>query len=185
MARAETESGPGPIGQPSRHQRCRMELLPPYAWPGTTSHRLQPGPPSPGPDPQGPPSPGPAPQGPPPCAGQPPRSHPQALSRDRTDSTRENQQTPRQRGALPDLLPQRELLPRASPRPRAPGGGQDLQVEQEMRRVGRQLRAIGDHLNATILQRAEGAPQWQGWRGVCRGLLAFLSETLSALQRRT
>ncbi|XP_062329442.1 bcl-2-binding component 3 isoform X3 [Osmerus eperlanus] len=104
MARAETESGPGPIGQPSRHQRCRMELLPPYAWPGTTSHRLQPGPPSPGPDPQGPPSPGPAPQGPPapgpapqgppapgpapqgppPCAGQPPRSHPQALSRDRT-----------------------------------------------------------------------------------------------------
>ncbi|KAM3615931.1 uncharacterized protein V6R79_009866 [Siganus canaliculatus] len=82
-------------------------------------------------------------------------------------------------GPLPDLLPQNEHPSWASPRHRG------SQEQQEVRRVAAKLRAIGDDYNATVLRRAHAAPHWPDWRDACRGLLTFLSHTLSALYRLT
>lgn len=176
-----------------------MEVPPPYTWSGSTTattQHLHPFQPSPLPLSTNPGHPfqaslpPPAPPGPPPGiqreerAAPLPRSLSQDTSRgERTASDREHQQSPRQRAPLPDLLPRGERPLRASARPRAPGEEAEPRVEEELRRVGYQLRTIGDHLNATILQRAEGAPQWQDWRGACRGLLTFITDTLSTLYR--
>ncbi|CAN9511262.1 unnamed protein product [Ophioblennius macclurei] len=53
------------------------------------------------------------------------------------------------------------------------------------RRVAHQLRTIGDEFNATAQRRMHVAPQWQEWRDVCRGLLNFVTQTLSTLYRLT
>ncbi|KAG8001772.1 hypothetical protein GBF38_011963 [Nibea albiflora] len=57
--------------------------------------------------------------------------------------------------------------------------------EMEVRRVANQLRAIGDEFNATVLRRVHVAPHWQDWRDACRGLLNFITQTLSTLYRLT
>ncbi|XP_071369167.1 bcl-2-binding component 3 [Centroberyx affinis] len=109
---------------------------------------------------------------------------PGAYAGARTESDgAESQRASSRRGPLPDLLPRNERPSRASPRHRAPAGG-EAGLEPEVRRVAMQLRAIGDDMNASILRRA-AAPQWQDWREVCRDLLNFITQTLSTLYRLT
>ncbi|XP_031160088.1 bcl-2-binding component 3 [Sander lucioperca] len=109
---------------------------------------------------------------------------PSAFSGEQSESYREERQEASSRqGPLPDLLPQNEHPSWASPHHRAPRGEavQDLEV----RRVANQLRTIGDEFNATVLLRAHAAPHWQDWRDACRGLLNFITQTLSTLYRLT
>ncbi|KAM9733929.1 bcl-2-binding component 3 [Menidia menidia] len=84
------------------------------------------------------------------------------------------------RGALPDLLPRSEQPSWAPPPPPPPPP-----LELEVRRVAGQLRLIGDQFNATLLRRAHGAPRWPDLRDACRGLLSFITQTLSTLYRLT
>ncbi|XP_072248167.1 bcl-2-binding component 3 [Leuresthes tenuis] len=100
-------------------------------------------------------------------------------SEEQSDSNPEENQSPSSRqGALPDLLPQNEHPSWASSQAQAV-------QEMEIRRVANQLRLIGDEFNATVLRRALVAPHWQDWRDVCRGLLNFITQTLSTLYRLT
>uniref|UniRef100_A0AAY4EDF9 Uncharacterized protein n=1 Tax=Denticeps clupeoides TaxID=299321 RepID=A0AAY4EDF9_9TELE len=55
--------------------------------------------------------------------------------------------------------------------------------DQAMERVAIQLRKIGDELNDLFLQRRNGGPQMLDWRGLCRGLLTFVTDTLNAIYR--
>ncbi|XP_066559957.1 bcl-2-binding component 3 isoform X2 [Amia ocellicauda] len=56
------------------------------------------------------------------------------------------------------------------------------QSEEELSgRVAEQLRVIGDEMNEIYLQRRDEMQLWQNWRGVCRELFNFLTETLSTL----
>nr|XP_020478902.1 uncharacterized protein LOC109973560 isoform X2 [Monopterus albus] len=82
---------------------------------------------------------------------------------------------------LPDLLPQNEHPSWAFQHHRAARG----EASQEVRRVASQLRAIGDDFNATVLRRAHAAPHWRDWRDACRGLVNFITQTLSTLYRLT
>lgn len=84
-------------------------------------------------------------------------------------------------GPPPDLLPQNEHPSWASAHHRAPRE----EAEQEVRRLASQLRVIGDQFDATVRRRAHAAPHWRDWRGACRGILSFISQTLSALYRLT
>lgn len=109
---------------------------------------------------------------------------PSAFSGEQSDSYREeHQEASRRQGPLPDLLPQNEHPPWASPEHRAPR--EEAAQELEVRRVANQLRAIGDEFNATVLHRVHAAPHWQDWRDACRGLLNFITQTLSTLYRLT
>ncbi|XP_018521100.1 bcl-2-binding component 3 isoform X2 [Lates calcarifer] len=109
---------------------------------------------------------------------------PSAFSGEESDSDREeHQETSRRRGPLPDLLPQNEHPSWASPHHRAPR--REAVQELQVRRVASQLRAIGDEFNATVLHRVHIAPHWQNWRDACRGLLNFITQTLSTLYRLT
>lgn len=109
---------------------------------------------------------------------------PSAFTGEQSASHRDERQDASSRqGPLPDLLPQNELPSWASPRRRAPG--EEAAQEVEVRRVADQLRAIGDEFNTTVLHRAHAAPQWQDWRDACRGLLNFITQTLSTLYRLT
>uniref|UniRef100_A0A3Q3J5Y0 BCL2 binding component 3 n=1 Tax=Monopterus albus TaxID=43700 RepID=A0A3Q3J5Y0_MONAL len=81
---------------------------------------------------------------------------------------------------LPDLLPQNEHPSWAFQHHRAARG----EASQEVRRVASQLRAIGDDFNATVLRR-HAAPHWRDWRDACRGLVNFITQTLSTLYRLT
>ncbi|KAM4566544.1 bcl-2-binding component 3 [Odontesthes bonariensis] len=106
-------------------------------------------------------------------------SAPGDSSEEQSDSDREENQSPSSRqGALPDLLPQNEHPSWA------PSQAQAVQ-EMEIRRVANRLRLIGDEFNATVLRRALVAHHWRDWRGVCRGLLSFITQTLSTLYRLT
>lgn len=83
----------------------------------------------------------------------------------------------RRLGPLPDLLPQNEhhLM----------DNREEVVQELEVRRVALQLRTIGDEYNATVLRRAHAAPHWQDWRDTFRGLLNFITQSLSTLYRLT
>lgn len=106
------------------------------------------------------------------------------LSGEQPDSDREEPlQASSRQGPPPDLLPQNEHPSWASPRHRAPRG--EAVQELELRRVANQLRVIGDEFNATVLRRAHVAPHWQDLRDACRGLLNFITQTLSTLYRLT
>ncbi|KAK1785954.1 hypothetical protein P4O66_017701 [Electrophorus voltai] len=73
---------------------------------------------------------------------------------------------------LPDVLQERHgAPPEEEPTPE----------EQAVARVAIQLRTIGDEMNAVYLQRRNEGAQWQNWRGVYRGLVAFLADTISTL----
>ncbi|KAF7657090.1 hypothetical protein LDENG_00032180 [Lucifuga dentata] len=133
-------------------------------------------------------SPSPTPPPSPPCNRREERGGGQAassaLSREQSDLDRdERQEASSRQGPLPDLLPQNEHPSWASPRHRAPQG--EAEQELEVRRVGSQLRAIGDELNLTMLRRAQAAPQWQDWRDVYRGFLNFITQTLNTIYRLT
>ncbi|XP_019959534.2 bcl-2-binding component 3 [Paralichthys olivaceus] len=104
---------------------------------------------------------------------------PSALSGEESDSDIEEHQ----QGPLPDLLPRNEHPSWSSPYHRDPRT--EAEQELEVRRVASQLRAIGDQYNATVLRRAHIAPHWQDWRDACRGLLNFITQTLSTLYRLT
>ncbi|XP_068568961.1 bcl-2-binding component 3 [Cebidichthys violaceus] len=109
---------------------------------------------------------------------------PSAFTGEQSASHRDERQDASSRqGPLPDLLPQNELPSWASPRRRAPG--EEAAQEVEVRRVADQLRAIGDEFNNTVLHRAHAAPHRQDWRDACRGLLNFITQTLSTLYRLT
>ncbi|KAM4590620.1 bcl-2-binding component 3 [Fundulus diaphanus] len=90
-------------------------------------------------------------------------------SEEQPDSNREEQ------GPLPDLLPQHE------PHQRGPGGEAVQQLD--VRRVGRQLRRIGDELDATVFHRADVPPQWHHWRDATWELLNFLAQMMSTFYR--
>ncbi|KAM9359085.1 bcl-2-binding component 3 [Symphorus nematophorus] len=106
------------------------------------------------------------------------------FSRGQSDSDREeDQEACRRQGPLPDLLPQNEHPSWASPPHRAPR--EEAVRELDVRRVANQLRLIGDEFNATALRRAHAAPHWRDWRDACRGLLNFITQTLSTLYRLT
>ncbi|XP_076014726.1 bcl-2-binding component 3 [Genypterus blacodes] len=107
---------------------------------------------------------------------------PSAFAEQSGSHTVEHQQASSRQGPLPDLLPQNELPSWALPRYRGPQ--EENQVQPEVRRVAAQLRAIGDDLNATML-RGAAVPEWQDWRDLCRGLLTFITQTLSTLYRLT
>ncbi|XP_067306791.1 bcl-2-binding component 3 [Pseudorasbora parva] len=56
----------------------------------------------------------------------------------------------------------------------------NLRLEEQMvERVAIQLRTIGDEMNAVFLQ-GNAAPHWQNWRGLYRGLVAFVADTINA-----
>ncbi|GLD52802.1 uncharacterized protein AKAME5_000564300 [Lates japonicus] len=103
---------------------------------------------------------------------------PSAFSGEESDSDREeHQETSRRRGPLPDLLPQSDTHPVTTTGPqesRCRAGGQE---------VASQLRP--DEFDATVLHRVHIAPHWQDWRDACRGLLNFITQTLSTLYRLT
>lgn len=126
----------------------------------------------------------------PPCNQREERSRgtaqPSAFSGEQSDSDREeHQEASRQRGPLPDLLPQNEHQSWASQHHGATGGEAEEQQELEVRRLADQLRVIGDEFNTTVLRRAHAGPHWQDWRDVWRGLLNFIDQTLSTLYRLT
>ncbi|KAL0972972.1 hypothetical protein UPYG_G00197170 [Umbra pygmaea] len=181
MARPQMETGVEHHSQSAQHS-CRMEVQRPETWPGVSIHTHQNAHPNY------------------PTMDNLPRqddAHPHPLraallphsasSQDNrrtehTDQDREHRGTTDGQ-PLPGLLPLREPSPQASAQQRAPGRADQLIDEEVVERVAHQLRRIGDDLNATILQRAGEVPQWQDWRGLCSGLVTFLSDTLRALFR--
>ncbi|XP_048837223.1 bcl-2-binding component 3 [Brienomyrus brachyistius] len=64
-----------------------------------------------------------------------------------------------------------------------PGGAPQLEDEVS-ERVAHRLRIIGDDINATFLQRGNAVLPWQNWRGVCRGLFLFITNTLCTVYQR-
>ncbi|TKS80630.1 hypothetical protein D9C73_014732 [Collichthys lucidus] len=102
---------------------------------------------------------------------------------DRDSDREEHQEACSRQGPLPDLLPQNEHPSWVSTHHRALR--EEAVQEMEVRRVANQLRAIGDEFEATVLRRAHVAPHWQEWRDACRGLLNFITQTLSTLYRLT
>lgn len=209
MARAETVENVGETG--GGGNSCRMELPRPFqTWPGllatTTSvssggsgaiqpHHLHPMQalylpyPLPYPHPEGleepqthqqlpalPPSPTPPPS--PPCNRKEETGcAPSAFSGEQSDLGREvSVDSSRRLEPLPDLLPQSEhhLM-----------DDREEAEELEVMRVAHQLRTIGDEYNATVLRRAHVAPHWQDWRDTFRGLLNFITQSLSTLYRLT
>uniref|UniRef100_A0A8C7JGG0 BCL2 binding component 3 n=2 Tax=Oncorhynchus kisutch TaxID=8019 RepID=A0A8C7JGG0_ONCKI len=185
MARPQTESGVDHHGRGRQHS-CRMEVQRPDTWPGGSNNPLQAAYHQscqllPNMDTQ--PRQGSLPPQPQREASPPPSTHPlDTPTRASTDPDRELQDTTA-RDPLPDLLPQRERSPQASPQHRAPVVADPRLDNEVVERVANQLKRIGDDLNATILQRMGGIPQRQDWRGLCLGVLNFLSDTLSILYR--
>ncbi|XP_074521283.1 uncharacterized protein LOC141786575 [Halichoeres trimaculatus] len=84
-------------------------------------------------------------------------------------------------GPLPDLLPQNEQRLMDDREQQEEEEAQELMV----RRVAHQLRTIGDEYNATVLRRAHGVLHWQDWGDTFRGLLTFITQSLSTLYRLT
>lgn len=208
MARAETIEN---VGEPGGGgTSCRMELPRPFqTWPGlltTTTggsgavqpHHLHPlqaiylpyplpyphqeGQEEPQTQQQFPalsPSPAPPSSSSPPCNRKEESGcAPSAFSGEQSDlDGEESGDASRRLGPLPDLLPQNEH--------RLMDHREEVVQELELRRVAHQLRAIGDEYNATVLRRAHAAPHWQDWRDTFRGLLNFITQSLSTLYRLT
>lgn len=94
----------------------------------------------------------------------------------------ERQEAPSRRGPLPDVVQRNEQPSWAWP----PQGGPSEEAlrEMEIRRVGSRLRAIGDHINTTVLYRV-AAPQWRDWRDACRELFNFVMQILNTFYQFT
>lgn len=196
MARAETiesvaEAGGGGNGPLSHSNTCRMELPRPlHAWPGllaTTTIATNPGA---GHVQHGRLHPLQAL-----CMSYPlPQPHPQGRDESRTlqdfpvlPPTSTPPPTPRRDVSGDQTGRDGRERRQASGQHPAPAVDEAAAVaaELDVRRLAHQLRTIGDEFNATAHRRMHAAPQWREWRDVCRGLLNFITQTLSTLYRLT
>ncbi|XP_062872790.1 bcl-2-binding component 3 [Trichomycterus rosablanca] len=82
---------------------------------------------------------------------------------------------------LPDSLPGSNSSSSNSSRRGSVAEEEPMDEEQIVGRVAIQLRTIGDEMNAVFLQRRNEVAQWQNWRGLYRGLVTFLADTISTL----
>ncbi|XP_072547256.1 bcl-2-binding component 3 [Salminus brasiliensis] len=104
--------------------------------------------------------------------------------RDNTGTAGTEREQPHPAGSqqpLPDLLLESHSSSANSSHRDSPADEEPTPEEQAIQRVAIQLRTIGDEMNAVYLQRRNEAPQWQNWRGLYRGLVAFLADTISTL----
>lgn len=82
---------------------------------------------------------------------------------------------------LPDLLADNQSSSEESTSSSSSTAEDDPTLEEQaVERVAVQLRTIGDEMNAVFLQR-NVVPHWQNWRGLYRGLMALVSDTINAL----
>ncbi|NP_001038937.1 bcl-2-binding component 3 [Danio rerio] len=82
---------------------------------------------------------------------------------------------------LPDLLADNQSSSEESTSSSSSTAEDDPTLEEQaVERVAVQLRTIGDEMNAVFLQR-NAVPHWQNWRGLYRGLMALVSDTINAL----
>lgn len=101
-----------------------------------------------------------------------------SLLRDNT-GTEQELSSPRERPLpLPDLLAVNQSS-EDSASSSSTGEDNPRLEEQTIERVATQLRTIGDEMNAVFLQ-GNAAPHWQNWRGLYRGLVAFVADTINA-----
>lgn len=108
----------------------------------------------------------------------------QSPLRENTGTAGTEQERPRpseSQQPLPDLLLESHGSSSNSSNRESPADEEPTPEEQAIHRVAIQLRTIGDEMNAVYLQRRNEAPQWQNWRGLYRGLVAFLADTISTL----
>ncbi|KAM9468436.1 bcl-2-binding component 3 [Clarias gariepinus] len=98
--------------------------------------------------------------------------------RDSSGTEQERSCPSRRQQPLPDLLPEGRS---SSAQPSRRGSAADEESMEVVGRVAIQLRTIGDEINAVYLQRRNEGAQWQNWRGLYRGLVAFLADTISTL----
>ncbi|XP_015460451.3 bcl-2-binding component 3 [Astyanax mexicanus] len=183
MARPQMDSRAD--GQsPTSQQSCRMEALRRDVWPSGSTQ--------PAPQPRhrhrttaNQTSPAPQPLAPMQDALSEPRVPQQnSLLRDNTSTAGTEQERPRPTESnqpLPDLLLQSHSSSSNSSHRDSPADEEPTPEEQAIHRVAIQLRTIGDDMNTVYLQRRNEAPQWQNWRGLYRGLVAFLADTISTL----
>ncbi|KAK7156438.1 hypothetical protein R3I94_006485 [Phoxinus phoxinus] len=80
---------------------------------------------------------------------------------------------------LPDLLADNQSSSEDSTSSSSAAEDNPRLEEQAVERVAIQLRTIGDEINAVFLQR-NADPRWQNWRGLYRGLVAFVADTVNA-----
>ncbi|KAF7700006.1 hypothetical protein HF521_002964 [Silurus meridionalis] len=101
--------------------------------------------------------------------------------RDSSGTEQERSCPSRRQQPLPDLLPESSSSSGQSSRRGSGAVEESVEEEQVVGRVAIQLRTIGDEMNAVYLHRMNEGAQWQNWRGLYRGLVAFLSDTISTL----
>ncbi|XP_056613152.1 bcl-2-binding component 3 [Triplophysa dalaica] len=81
---------------------------------------------------------------------------------------------------LPDLLTDNQSSSEDSMSSSSSGEDNPRLEECVVERVAIQLRTIGDEMNTFFLER-NAVPHWQNWRGLYRGLIAFVADTIHAL----
>ncbi|XP_047017223.1 bcl-2-binding component 3 [Ictalurus punctatus] len=101
--------------------------------------------------------------------------------RDSSGTGQERLYPNRRQQPLPDLLPESSSSSAQSSRRGSAVDEESMEEEQVVGRVAIQLRTIGDEMNAVYFQRMNEGAQWQNWRGLYRGLVAFLADTISTL----
>ncbi|KAF4086061.1 hypothetical protein AMELA_G00101780 [Ameiurus melas] len=101
--------------------------------------------------------------------------------RDSSGTGQERWHLNRRQQPLPDLLPESSSSSAESSRRGSAVDEESMEEEQVVGRVAIQLRTIGDEMNAVYFQRMNEVAQWQNWRGMYRGLVAFLADTISTL----
>ncbi|XP_058270475.1 bcl-2-binding component 3 [Hemibagrus wyckioides] len=101
--------------------------------------------------------------------------------RDSSGTEQERSCPSRMQQPLPDHLPESSSSSAQSSRRGSAAAEESVEEEQVVGRVAVQLRTIGDEMNAVYLQRRNEGAQWQNWRGLYRGLVAFLADTISTL----
>ncbi|TSN39334.1 Cell cycle checkpoint protein RAD1 [Bagarius yarrelli] len=101
--------------------------------------------------------------------------------RDNSGTEQERLYPSRRQQPLPDLLPESSSSSAQSSRRGSVADEESVAEEQVVGRVAVQLRTIGDEINAVYLQRRNEGAHWQNWRGLYRGLVVFLADTISTL----
>uniref|UniRef100_A0A672QYM3 BCL2 binding component 3 n=1 Tax=Sinocyclocheilus grahami TaxID=75366 RepID=A0A672QYM3_SINGR len=100
--------------------------------------------------------------------------------RDNTGTEREPSSLRERPLPLPDLLADSQSSSEDSTSSSSTSEDDPRLEEQAVERVAIQLRTIGDEMNAVFLQR-NAAPHRQNWRGLYRGLVVFVADTINAL----
>ncbi|XDV32319.1 hypothetical protein PO909_003172 [Leuciscus waleckii] len=101
------------------------------------------------------------------------------LLRDITGKALQHRDRTEQELPLPDLLADNQSSSEDSTSSSSAAEDNPRLEEQAVERVAIQLRTIGDEMNAVFLQR-NADPRWQNWRGLYRGLVAFIADTINA-----